>query len=63
MKGVSAKTVPEILGHSFVTTLRCAHLAPELPNEAVERLCEVADGHFWDTPPPRRKRRDDKEEW
>ena len=40
----------EILGHkSFVTTLRYAHLAPELRNEAVERLCEVADGHFLDT--------------
>jgi len=50
MKGVPLKTVQEILGHkSFVTTLRYAHLAPELRNEAVERLCEVADGHFLDT--------------
>ena len=50
MKGVPLKAVQEILGHkSFVTTLRYAHLAHELRNEAVERLCEVADGHFLDT--------------
>jgi hypothetical protein len=50
MKGVHLQTVQQILGHkSFVTTLRYAHMAPDLRNEAVERLCEVADGHFWDT--------------
>jgi hypothetical protein len=36
----------EILGHnSFLTTLRYAHLAPELRQEAVERLAEVGVGH------------------
>jgi len=50
MKGVPLQTVQQILGHkSFVTTLRYAHMAPELRNEAVERLCEVADGRFLDT--------------
>jgi integrase len=50
MKGVPLQTVQQILGHkSFVTTLRYAHMAPELRNEAAERLCEVADGHFLDT--------------
>jgi len=50
MKGLPLKTVQEILGHkSFVTTLRYAHLSPELRNEAVERLCEVAAGHFLDS--------------
>ncbi len=45
MKGVPLKTVQEILGHkSFTTTLRYGHLARELRNEAVERLCEGADG-------------------
>jgi integrase len=72
MKGVPLKAVQEILGHkSFITTLHYAHLAPELRNEAAERLCEVADGHFLDTratpggvpPPSRRKRRDAKGFW
>lgn len=50
MKGVPLQTVQQILGHkSFVTTLRYAHMAPELRSEAAERLCEVADGHFLDT--------------
>ena len=50
MKGVPLQTVQQILGHkSLVTTLRYAHMAPELRNEAAERLCEVADGLFLDT--------------
>ena len=53
MKSVPLKTVQVILGHkSFVTTLRSAHLAPELRQEAVERLCEPASGHFLDTQAP-----------
>jgi hypothetical protein len=50
MKCVPLQTLQQILGHkSFVTTLRYAHMAPELRNEAAERLCEVSDGHFLDT--------------
>jgi hypothetical protein len=43
-KGVPLKTVQE--SHkSFLTTLRYAHLAPELCTQAVERLSEVGRGH------------------
>ena len=52
MKGVPLKTVQEILGHkSFLTTLRYAHLAPELRMEAVERISEIGRGHILVTKP------------
>ncbi len=50
MKGVPLQTVQGILGHkTFVTTLRYAHMAPELRKDAVERLCEENTGRFLDT--------------
>jgi len=46
-KEVPLKTVQEILGHkSFMTTLRYAHLAPELRSEAVERIAGIGNGHI-----------------
>ncbi len=53
-RGVPLKTVQEILGHkSFQTTLRYAHLAPELRIDAVEKLCKKKnDGHILDTKHP-----------
>ncbi len=58
-RGVPLKTVQEILGHkSFQTTLRYAHLAPELRADAVEKLCDVGNhGHIHGqvgNAPPRR---------
>jgi integrase len=54
MRGVPLKIVQEILGHkTYLTTLRYAHLAPELRTEAVERLCEENTSHKMDTKPVR----------